>query len=191
MDKYLDILKQANPVAITIIAVIAVGFFVALVTKLFSGGNRKKKVTTGNIIQNKQEEQKQTDGGNGKKKLIGIGDYKCLSFRQENGMNIARFSTMPEPKGKLFVADTSCSVNGGIYTVLEKENSSVIEDYADFSETDIKVEKTPDYAWFATHWPIVDRVFFVPKAWWQSVSVWFAAGITAGTFLFLLAVFGG
>lgn len=128
---------------------------------------------------------------------LGEGPYKCMVIRTAKGMgitnptcvNIIDFTTMTQPMGDIDVADTSCPSSGGIYSVRELEDGTIV-DY-DPREVALEIDQTPEYAYFATHWEIVSRVFFVPLKFWQSPKWWFAAACLFITFFLTLSVIGG
>lgn len=119
------------------------------------------------------------------KSILGTGQVKCMAIRPGN---ILDFTTIPKPIGDIYVADTSCARGGASCIVRELDNEEIV-DY-DPREKKLDVGSTPEYAYFATHWEIVDRVFCVPSPWWRSTSTWFAAGMMAVTFILGLVVLG-
>jgi len=129
-----------------------------------------------------------TKEGEGKKVTLGKGKIKCLCFHKIQGVNIADFTTIPEPIGELYQFDPSCPITGSGYIVKEDEKGKIV-DY-DPREVTFKIEESPEYAWFAIHWDILKSVFFVPVQWWKSTSVWFAAAMLVIVFITSLAVLG-
>lgn len=124
--------------------------------------------------------------GKERKSILGTGEFKCLAIRPGN---IADWTTIPKPIGELYMSDPTCPVSGGVYIVKEKETGEVI-DYDPRKET-VDVQKTPEWAWYATHWGIVPRVFSIPLSMWKSPATWFAAATLVILFITVMATVGG
>lgn len=127
--------------------------------------------------------------------MLGMGKFKCMAIRSAKvlglmpGMNVIDFTTMPEPIGEIHLADTSCPISGQIYTVKENDDGT-ISDY-DPREVVIVVDQTPEYCYFATHWPIVREVFGIPVSPLSNPSFWLAVAALAGAIFMGLATVGG
>ncbi len=128
-----------------------------------------------------------------KKSILGTGRYKCLAVRG----NILEWTTIPKPIGKHTQSETSMPVSGGIYIVRELQQDEIIDDIQKvagdvvaYDPRHVKVEmlQTPEAAYFAINWPIVDQVYMVPKPWYTNIKVWFAAAMLIIVFLFGLMV---
>lgn len=119
---------------------------------------------------------------------IGAGKYNCICFRKILGLNVADFTKINKPVGELYQFDTSCPITGNGYIVMQAEDGSII-DY-DPRQLEYNVRESPEYAYFAIDWSICNHVFFVPKQWYKSSSVWFAAGMMVMTFVVSLAIIG-
>lgn len=98
------------------------------------------------------------------------------------------FRLIPEALGKVWTADPSMPKSGDCYLV--KEVNGKLTTY-DPRESELLSKETPSKAWFATHWPIVNRIFSVPKEWWKSTSMWITVGVGVCTFIIVLATVGG
>lgn len=188
-----------NPLALIIVAVVFVALTLGYVTLRL-----KKKPSQNEVKKDKSLGKPQIITGDATKKevelaaikvVLGTGNFKCMAIRSAKvlglapGTNVIDFTTMPEPIGEVHIADTSCPISGGIYTVREMDNGEVVD--WDPRETPMNVEETPEYAWFATHWEVVAQVFSVPVRWWASTSIWFAVGCLAILFFVSLTALGG
>ncbi len=129
------------------------------------------------------------------KSVLGTGTYRVMVIRNPKRLglsesdNVVDFTTMPAPIGEVHMADASCPLTGGMFTVREKEDGT-LEDY-DPREREIDVKQTPEYAYYATHWDVVADVFAIPSTFWKSPYFWFAVGAMAITFFVCLAAIGG
>lgn len=124
-----------------------------------------------------------------KGKMVGTGNIRCLCFRKIKGVPVADFTTIPGSVGEIYSFDPSCPTSGPGYIVVETSDGDVV-DY-DPRQVKYTVTESPEYAWFATVWNIVNSVFFVPIQWWRSTSTWFAVGMLVILFIVSLVVFGG
>lgn len=131
-------------------------------------------------------EKAKAEGKEIKPSILGTGDFKCLAIKPGN---IIDWTTIPAPIGEMYQADTSCPVSGSIYIVRETEEGKVV-DY-DPREVPVIIQQTPEWAWYATHWDIVRKVFSIPLSWWKSTSLWFAAAMVVVMFIFGMASLGG
>jgi len=102
----------------------------------------------------------------GSKTILGTGSLLCYVLK--NGA--LRQSTIPEPIGKLFMADPTMPKHGACYLIREDNNGKLTAYDPRTSEFDSK--ESPQWAYFATHWDSCRRVFTAPKAWWQSAPLW-------------------
>lgn len=192
MNTLFELLLKGGIVAqiiAAIFSIIIILLIVSLVVKAL--GERIRLPGKGSKIKGdkiKSDEAITIDGSTGKH-IWGGGGYRALVLCLDN---IARFTTIPEPIGDLFTADPSCPVSGSTYLVQEiyKDDEYKIVDFNP-SDVPIRVNGTPSYAWIATHWEIVDAVYSVPMNFWEDHSFWFAVGISIGTFITLLGMFGG
>lgn len=116
---------------------------------------------------------------------LGTGVIKTMVFCPGN---IVNWTTMPKPIGEMYQADTSCPLSGGIYMVKQLETGEIV-DY-DPREVAIVTEETPEYAWFATHWQVVRRVFALPLSWFRNPANWYAAAALAILFISIMVVVG-
>ena len=193
MENFTILMGYAGPVgiAIIIIFVLAVTALVYFKTKGKRAPNVKKDKKLPGIIKTKANESREAMEGEtetdekGEKSILGTGNFKCLAFRLGN---IADFTTIPKPIGEAYQFDPSCPFSGMGYIVKESNNREVV-DY-DPREVPFDVKKSPEYAWFATHWPIVKVVFSVAIDWWKSKAIWFAGGMMLIVFIVALAVVG-
>lgn len=119
---------------------------------------------------------------------LGHGDIKCMCFRKIKGIPVVDFTTMEKPIGEMYRFDPSCPIQGSGYIVKETARGE-IEDY-DPREVEYVVEESPEYAYFASDWPEVKLVFYVPVKWWKSASVLFAWAIIGVVLLVYLARVG-
>jgi len=197
MDQYGEVLAGAG-----IIVYIILGLFVVLFAwwgyRLFKG--QGKQIKSSDLPSDKSYESVSAnikeailDGikratGESSEVILGKGSIKCLCFRKIQGVNVADFTTIPEPIGELYQFDPSCPITGSGYIVKENEKGKIV-DY-DPREVKFKIEESPERACFAINWDIVKSVFFVPVQWWKSTSVWFAAAMLVIVFVVSLAVLG-
>lgn len=126
-----------------------------------------------------------------KKVLLGTGKYRCMAYRlhPQWGPSVD-FTTMPEPVGDMVIAETSLPMSGSIYEVVELLDGSLVP-YNEARQMPIIDEETPEFAWICTHWESARRFWTVPKAWWKSMSNWYAAGMLCIVFIVVLVVTGG
>lgn len=117
--------------------------------------------------------------------VLGTGKYRAYALAG----NMLFPTTIPEPVGNILVADTSMPVCGACYLVIGDDDNN-IKAYDPLSEPLLAVG-TPQKAFFATHWPIVEDVYGVPSLWWQDVNAWLAAGVLVIDFIAILAYLGG
>ncbi len=126
--------------------------------------------------------------------ILGTGTVRCIAIRNPVLMgyaadeNILDFTTMPEPLGELHIADTTCPVSGGVYTVREKEDGT-LEDY-DPRQVPMDVETTPERAYQATHWPELLGVWQTPVVFYKNMSFWFAIGALVVMFFLAATAMG-
>lgn len=125
----------------------------------------------------------------GVESVLNTGNYKCVCIRKIEGRKFLDFTTIPQPVGELYQGDTSLPTSGGMYTVKEEASGKVV----DFDPRMIRVadDKTPDYAFSATHWDDVLSFWIAEKRWWQSITNWWVAAFIFIDFLALLVFFGG
>lgn len=186
MGKFIELLSGLSTAGIVVFIIVLVVFAVAVVSYI-------RRLNRGNMYNpspaSKPEDTTppptDTEAAPIRKTTLGTGLVKCVAFRPGN---ILDFTTIPAPIGEIYIVDTSCPQSGASCIVREDEHGKVV-DY-DPREVPVVIEQTPEYAWFATHWDIVDRVFSLPLAWWRSTSTWFAAGMMAIIFILGLAVLG-
>ncbi len=180
MSEYLKILGQNGGaiVIIVLFVVVLAGIAVAVLRPKAKIKEKQFKLSTSKL----KEEVEETKV----KGILGTGKYKCMAIRPGN---IIDFTTMPEPIGEVYQADTSLPMSGALYIVRELTTGEVV-DY-DPREVPVVIEESPERAWFAVHWDIVSRVFSIPIKWWQSTSTWFAVGMMVILFICGLVSLGG
>ena len=193
MEQYVDFLVGAG-----IVVYIVIGLFVVLFAwwgyRLFRGKGKEDKSTdlpSDESFESVSEGVKGegTKEGEVKKVTLGEGNVKCLCFRKIKGVQVADFTTIPEPIGELYQFDPSCPVSGPGYIVKEDEKGGII-DY-DPREVKYLLEQSPEYAWLATNGDTVIKNFWqVILPWWKSTSVWFAAAMMVIIFITSLAILG-
>lgn len=126
--------------------------------------------------------------------ILGQPGVNCIAIRNpavlgyDVDINIIDFTTMPNPLGEIHFADTSCPVSGAIYTVIEKEDGSLI-DY-DPRQVPLNVETTPERAYQATHWPELPSVWGTPQPFYKNSSFWFAIGCIVILFFISMVAMG-
>lgn len=131
---------------------------------------------------------------NDKATILGQPGVNCIAIRNpavlgyDVDINIIDFTTMPGPIGEIHFSDTSCPVSGGIYTVLEKTDGSLI-DY-DPRQVPLDVRTTPERAYQATHWPELPGVWGTPQPFYKNSSFWFAIGCLFITFFISMVAMG-
>jgi len=177
-----DYLAMMDPMAIAVIAgvLVAIGGMVWMTRR-----KTKERPLYIKPVVISAKGKKQEDKQEKKQSLVGTGKYKAYVIRPGG---ILEATTIPEPIGEVYYADTSMPESGAHYLVMETEDGEII-DY-DPRDLPIVTEETPEYAWFATHWDIVDQVFAVPIPWWQNTANWYAAAMMAIVFITGLAVVG-
>lgn len=193
MEEYGEILAAAGIVAYVVIGLFAV-LFAWWGYRLF---RRKGKENKGTDLPSDESFESVSAGvkgeglkeGEGKKVTLGTGTVKCLCFRKIQGVNVADFTTIPEPIGELYQFDPSCPISGSGYIVREDEKGEII-DY-DPREVKYVLDQSPEFAWLATNGDTVIKNFWqVMLPWWKSTSVWFAAAMMVIVFITSLAVLG-
>ena len=187
MIKFFDLIGKGGPMAIVIILVLIalVGGFVYWRIRRNKKHNPKQKAQAIDAVKLEPEIKPAELPTELVKKVRGTGNYKAMVICKD----IIDFTTIPEPIGEIYQFDPSCPMRGGGYIVKEQADGTLV-DY-DPRELSVIVEETPEYAWFATHWPVVKRVFNVPVQWWKSTAMWHAAGLMVIVFISALVVLGG
>ena len=169
-----------------IVAAIALYFYIK---KGMAKADKKEGIATLEAARKYEELKIERDKESGierVKSILGTGSFNCMCIKQGQ---ILDWTTIPAPMGELYQADTSCPVSGGIYIVKELADGTIV-DY-DPREVPVKLEESPEWAWYATHWDIVPRVFSVQMSLWKSPSTWFAGALIAVLFICFLSVVGG
>lgn len=196
VEKYLEMLTQGGPAVF-----VGIGIFVAILiaSVVFSIMRGKQKVNRSEWKQRTDEfnkwlgevqvEERGRTNIQDKEKgavpnLLGTGQFKAMVFRPGN---ILDFTTIPEPIGEMYQFDPSCPVSGLGYIVKQVPNGEIV-DY-DPREVRVKIDESPEHAWFATHWDIVSVVFSVVTPWWRSRATWYALGMMLIVFITALVVF--
>lgn len=156
----------------------------------------KRQVEADNLPRTTEEKKVVSAGVEAEKNtsILGTGTFKCMAFRQGNVLD---FTTIPEPIGEVYFFDPTCPMKGAGYIVREAKEGEMVDgikrkkgevvDY-DPRQIKVKIKESPEYAHFATHWDIVPVVFKIALNWWQTRSVWFAAGMMGILLLATLVV---
>lgn len=186
MEKYIEMLTSAGAEVYAILGFIflSAGWYVfRAITK---SRRRVKEPTLDRVPKEETEESSETKGEEKEKvgSILGTGEHKCMCYKKGN---IIDFTTIPEPLGEVYQFEPSCPISGAGYIVKENEDGKVV-DY-DPREVEVHIERSPEYAWFASHWDIVRVVFSVPVQWWKSASTYFAVGMLVVVFVCGLVVF--
>lgn len=121
-----------------------------------------------------------------KEPQYGVGHLRALVCRNDGTLD---FTTIKQPMGDIYMADTTCPASGPTYLVKENTDGS-IEAY-DPRDVVILIDDSPERAFYATYWVIVKRVFSVMTPWYKNSSVWFAFAAIAAMFIIGLVVIGG
>lgn len=95
---------------------------------------------------------------------------------------------IPEPIGNGFMADTSMPVPGFCYLVIGTPDGQ--KEVYDPYNSDYDFKKSPQYAFFATHWEVVFRVYASVKKWWQMAPAWVFVASLIGSILIVFVVAG-
>ncbi len=179
MDKYLELLGGLDVWELIITAIIVVIVFLAVILIYHLRKQKRLKQQASNQSKIKESKEK-----NKKEPILGTGTLPCYVLR--NGALEA--STIPEEIGNLFIADISMPRSGSSYLVREIEEGK-LEAY-DPREIPFETEKSPQWAYFATHWGIVKDVYAMTNSWWQSVPLWLCITMIVVLILVLLVVLG-
>ncbi len=185
---------SGNPIAITlgiVILLFVIGIILA-VSQLKQGAKHQMGIAldTQTIIKTPKHAAHDV----APQHLAGIGAYPALVlYRDEKGSNVAWFTKIPTLVGAVDVATPSCPISGPICTVRELLNEKTgqyeLKDYYSEQDRAIAVDETPERAYFATHWPIVRRVYLTYTPLLKSGSFWLAVIVGVGSFMFLLNLF--
>lgn len=116
---------------------------------------------------------------------VGIGRYRCFVISESRP---DYFTTIQEPVGNVFVAETSMPQSGQCYLVREWADGYV-EDY-DPRMVEYDDNETPQRAYRAMHWEIAHQVFHVESNFWGKINPWWAVGII-GVFIFIVMIVFG
>jgi len=173
----LELLKEMNAVGMSLI-VLAIGLVIFGLI-LFRNWSRRRQ-HSGVIIYKKEaiaEEKKETP-------ILGVGKFPCFVLR--NGF--LEETRIAEPIGAVWVADASLPVSGSVYLVSETEDGQVVP--YDPRQYEFESARSPEFAYFATHWEIVTKVYGNILAWWQSAPLWITIAVLVLVFLAML-VFSG
>jgi len=96
-------------------------------------------------------------------------------------------SKIPSPIGNLFMSEPSMPLTGNCYLV--KSVGEKLEAY-DPREIPFESTKSPEWAYFATHWDKVKDVYSVPVPWWGSPATWMVIGCMVLLAFSLILMFG-
>ena len=130
------------------------------------------------------DEQKVDDK---KPTILGTGTLPCYVITDRE----VKSSFIPKPIGYVFTADPSMSGIGPVgacYLVQEALEGDVIP--FDPREELYDAKKSPQYAFFATHWDVAREVFKVASPWWQSAPLWVTVVVLV-LLAFAMLIFGG
>lgn len=136
----------------------------------------------------KQEKERIAQANDITEEMLGSGEYKCLCFREINGLSVVDFTTIPQPIGEMYNIDPSCPLSGSGY-IVKVEDGKVV-DY-DPRKVEYKLEESPEYADLAINIGEISKQFWAIKVpWWKSPSTIIAVVMIAVTFILGLVVLG-
>ncbi len=178
----LDMLGEMGALPITVALLIIGGilFFVFFVIGRSVNRPATKETLPGIALAKKGKKGKQEDGD----------AVKYPAYMITKGGEL-KFTTIAEQLGYVFTADLSMGIigaSGPCYLVRETDSGDILAYDPRTQVYDAK--RSPQYAYFATHWDIVEEVFKIIKPWWESAPLWITVVVLALVFLAII-IFGG
>jgi hypothetical protein len=183
--KYLEMLKALNigQVAVVLIILLVLGAVAFLIYRMKTYHKRHPEKAPPAEIKTRVSKDGETEAFEPTTSILGTGKLKAYAFT--NGA--LEPTTIPNPIGNIFFADTSMPVSGACYLVKETEGKVAAYDPRGVQ---FKMKETPQMAYFATHWDIVREWFKTEKPWWESAPLWLCVTVLIMLFIVTLVVLG-